>query len=397
MRAAAVVVVVLSAALACACRTKPSDGAADPAESPQAQAVPAPLSSPPSGLASAAAMGSDAGPAPTPFESTERLAVDPVAREAAGLSLVAVLRPGDTTVRAPEAPAAAVDALKKKLEARLVVELTATRLRIAQAGAGFVLPHDAEIRARADRYGHVAVFGAGTYYRPLPPGALRTFLDERRFDVAPLAPARLAPVEGAGRRLDARTRRVSLATRAGKVDVEVARLPETGEAGVLFGRFLVDLVSGSPGAALVGVDELPVHADIRWTDGGQLVLEVTNVLRKPALDPTLLAAPPVGAAFGDNPLPTGGLVPTLTPAELGTLRGPSTEPTGPLVVVNGKPEVRVIVLDGVAVAWVAPLARAELHGLPAGRYLAATRTALGLAPESHGTVTVPGTLGGETP
>lgn len=386
--------------VATACRPVPAEPGDDAQASPQASAVPAPLAAAPPAPASAAAQRVAEGGTPAvPLRTDLPLGSDPLARETVGYTLSAAFRQAELTgpQRAPEVNAAGVDAARKKTELRLAIDLTPSRMRVVLQGAGFVLPAETEIRARADRHGHVVVWPGGASYRPLAPGGMRALLGERRFDVAPIAPAEITPKDEQGKRIGIRAHKVEVATRAANATFEVGRLPDLGEGGVLLCRLLLDLMNAPPAAPVCGVDELPLRAELRWVEHGAFSFELTGVLRRADAPAAPLAVPPSGATFGDAPAPAGSVVPMLSVAELGALRtGPSEIPPGPfaegegLLVVNGTDQLRVLVLDGVPVAWAAPGARDLLRGLPRGRYAAQWRTFLGDAVEAPVTQSVPG-------
>jgi hypothetical protein len=393
----------------------------DARESPQASAQPALLAATtPASAAPALGPVGEGGPPPLPFRGDEILSPDPLGREGIGYTLSAVLRPTDLMgpPRSPEVNAAGLDAGRKATELRLAIDLSPSRMRVVLAGHGFVLPADAEIRSRSDRYGHVIVWPGGASYRPLAPGAMRALLGERRFDVAPITPAEIAPRDDGPRRIGIRTRRIDVTTRAARASFEIGKLDGAGEGGVLLCRMLLDLMNAPPGTAACGVDELPVHVELRWTNHGSLVFDLTGYLKRPDIPATPLLVPPPTASFAAAPLPVSGISALLGAQELSAFRttdvevgtGTTTAVPAPgttvgsgggggsgsggneiLAIVNATVELRVLYLDGVAVAWAAPGARGDLRGLRRGRYVAQWRTFLGDAVDPAITQVVPGT------
>ena len=366
----------------------------DARESPQASAQPAQLAALPPriGAAPPAAEG-----VPLPFRGDEVLSPDVGVREGAGFTLTAVLRQADVAgpARANEVNGFGIELARKATELRFAIDLSPTRLRIGLAGRGFVLPEDAEIRARSDRYGHVFVWPDGASYHPLAPGALRALLGERRFDVAPITPASIELKEDVGRRIGIRTRKAEVATRAAKAVFEIGKLEGAGEGGVLLCRFLLDLMNAPPGDPVCAGDELPVRAELRWTSHGSLVFELTASMKRNDLPLTALAVPPQTASYAAAPLPASGLTPLLSHPELVGFRltdvdvGPNAAGDA-LVLVNTSAELRVFWLDGIPAAWVAPGGRGEIRGLHRGRYVGQWRTFLGDTVEPPRTQTVPG-------
>lgn len=394
---------VLAVALVlAACRTSaPSvSDTPDAAASPQASAIPAPLANALTAPSAMPAVSPEGGPAPVPLSIDVALPPDALGRDTvAGYTLSAVLRQGDLVgpPRSPEVSAAGLEAARRKTELRLAIDLFASRMRLGIVGGGFVLPADTELRARADRYGHVVVAPGGLAYRVLPAGALRALFGERRFDVAPLSPAEVVPRDDGGKRIGIRTRKVDVATRAAKATFEVGRLADLGDGGVLLCRVLLDLMSAPPGAAVCTTDELPVRAELRWTARGSLAFELTGVLRKPDLGAANLAVPPTGASLTSTPLPGATMDVLLSPQDLAALRTvPVDVPVGPLanpdgmLVTNATDELRFVHVDGVPVAWLAPGAKGLVKGLQRGRYVVQWRTFMGDAIEAPSTQTVPG-------
>ncbi|MDB4933715.1 MAG: hypothetical protein JWP87_687 [Labilithrix sp.] len=403
-RSKVIAAVVMLAAPACKGAGSGGEGTPDATAtpSPQASAMPAPLANTPTSTASAVVTASlEGGPPPVPLRGDVALEADSLARETVGYTLSAVMRQGDLSgpTRAPEVNVAGIDAARKKTELRLAIELGASRMRVALLGAGWVVPAETELRARADRYGHVVVWPGGATYRPVAPGALRALIGERRFDVAPVTPAELTPKEDVGKRIGIRTRKVEVATRAAKATFEIGRAADLGEGGVLLCRMLLDLMNAPPSSALCGDGELPMRAELRWTARGSIVFEVTGMLKRDKVDlPTSsLLVPPSGATFAESPLPVAGVQAALSPPELAAFRTTPIEmPAVPhgngdgLVVANASDQLRVLHVDGVPVAWAAPGAKDVLSGLQRGRYIVQSRTFLGEAFDPPVTQTVPG-------
>jgi hypothetical protein len=406
------------ALVACHGNGTPGAELSDAAASPQATTEPAPLAAvpgpPASNLAPNGAL--DAGPPPLPMRPDfdlpgdvphETRPIDKGAKESrdlVGYSLVAYLRPSDAAgpPKAAEVNERAIDAAKKKTETRLEIDISQTRARIVLASAGFALPQGSELRARVDRYGHVFVSPDDGTYRVVPPGALRALLGERRLDVAPLAPADVTAVGDAPRRFDARTRRVDVATRAAKATFELATMKEAGEGGSLLCRALLDLMSGAPSTPLCGPDDVPVHAELRWTTRGSLTFDVVSASPRTDLPPTDLAAPPPQYAFVGAPPPPFDSMLLLSRSELAAFRSNAVDvpmprdaqaplPESGLVLVNSTDELRFVWIDGAAAAWVAPGGRLPMTMLLRGRYNVQWRTFLGDAFDVSQTVTVPGT------
>ncbi|HXN32374.1 MAG TPA: hypothetical protein VN894_10950 [Polyangiaceae bacterium] len=388
----------------------------DAAPSPQASAEPAPLANVP---ATATNIGADAGPPPEALRSDRPLATDVPretarelgpkesvrdARELSGYTVQAVLRTGEGAPppKAPEINLSAIEAARHKTEAHIAIDASQTRARFVLSG-GFVLPQGAQLRARNDRYGHLVMWPGESSYRVAEPGALRALLGERRLDVAPLSPATIFARGEGTRRLNVRTRRVEISTRAAKAALELASFRDAGEGGVLVCRMLLDLMNAPPSTAACAADEMPLHADLRWTTQGALTFDVTSIARRADLVAQDLAAPPPATAFESSPLPEppgetlvsrGELAAFRSaPVDVGPSSAPDAQPGAPdagLLVVNSSDQLRVVWVDGVAVAWVAPGGRELLTSLLRGRYALQWRTFLGDAWEPPRMISVPG-------
>jgi hypothetical protein len=418
------------AALAC---KAPTGDPPDALASPQANAEPAPLANVPALAASGspAAGASDAGPPPLPMRSDTEAPPDNVprdpsketlreggrdSRELYGYTLEVQVHPSDVpgAFKGAEVSQAAIEVARKKTDERLTIDLNSLHARIVFEGGVLPLPSGTEVRARADRYGHVLLWPGENTYRVVAPGALRALVGERRLDVGPLSAVDVVP-EGEGPvRLNARTRKVSVTTRAAKSTFEIAQLKDAGEGGALVCRALLDLVSAAPSTPLCGTDEVPLRAELRWTTSGEgarapeasgsLTFEVVDVTRRLDLSPSQLAAPPAGFGFVSAPLPSPPSSVLLSRVELAAFRtAPVDVPaaTAPgdaqapklesgLALFNATDELRFVWLDGVPVAWLAPGAREHLPSLVRGRYIVEWRTALGDAIDAPQTVVVPG-------
>jgi hypothetical protein len=394
-------IVLVFGLVGCRSNGSPATDTPEKGESPQASAQPALLAAATT-PASATPMSPtpEGGPPPSPLRGDEVLSPDTLTRESVGYTLSAVFRLSDVTgpPRTVEVNGSGLDAARKATDLRLGIDLSPTRMRVVLQGRGFALPTDTEIRARSDRYGHVVVWPGGTSYRPLAPGSMRALLGERRFDVAPITPAELAHRGDGARRIGIRTHKVDVTTRAAQGSFEIGKLEGAGEGGVLLCRLLLDLMSAPPGTNVCAPDEVPVRVELRWTSHGSLTFELTAALKRTTDVPIpALLVPPQTASFAPMLFPVAGVAPMLTPQELGALRTndvdvpPNPNVTGDvLVLVNPSVELRVLFLDGVPVAWVAPGARGELHGLHRGRYVAQWRTFLGDSVETAITQPVPG-------
>ncbi len=362
------------------------------AASPQAQAVPAPLANAQISPSSRPDPESpDAGPPAVSLRADDLLTDTLIAKDVGGFALEASFRHGEVPPLASgrEVNGAGLEAARRKTEPRLSIELTPARLRLVPLGSGFPLPRELELRARSDRLGHVAVLGGR--YRALAPGTLRALLGERRLDVGPIAYAELTPKGDGPKRLGMRTRRVEVTTRAAKATVEIARVQDLGEGGVLLCRFLLDLINAPPRTPLCSGDEVPLFAELRWSTRGGLGFEVHALARHTDLSPVALAAPPPHAVRAMDLLPRDRGGRFLGPLELRAIRhGPPDNAGATLELSNPTNELATAWIDGVPAVWLGPSAQFTIDGLYPGRYQLAWRTFLGDTILPVETIVVPG-------
>ncbi|MGA2448814.1 MAG: hypothetical protein ABTD50_09080 [Polyangiaceae bacterium] len=325
-------------------------------------------------------------------------------RDLGGYVLQAILRSGEgpAAPKAPEVNSTVIDSVRRKLEPRLSISLSQARARFVLSGA-FAVPSGTELRSRADRVGHIVLWPGEDTYRIVEQGTLRALLGERRLDTAPLSPAEVH-VGGEGvRRLNFRTHRVDISTRAAWATLELGVVHDLGEGGSLVCRLLLELMSTYPYTPACGVDEVPLHADLHWTTQGGMSFDVLAVARRVDLAPQDLAVPPGFTAFeasappfspGEALVQKSDLTAFRTgPVDFPTVRAGVTEPspTEPgLTLINSSDELHVAWLDGAPIAWVAPGARLTLPSLMRGRYMFQWRTFMGDSWETPSLVSVPG-------
>ena len=161
-------------------------------------------------------------------------------------------------------------------------------------------------------------------------------------------------------------------------------------------------MSASPSTEACETDEVPLHAELRWTTQGSLTFDVSSIFRRTDLVAQDLEAPPASLAFAPSPppgLPRRGADPAERARRVSHARrsrfrrrrGREHDDAVGLTLVNSTDQLRVAWIDGVPVAWVAPGARLVLSPLLHGRYVLQWRTFLGDAWEPPATVVVPGT------
>lgn len=392
--------VIAALVLLAACKTPGLTDVPDAGSSPQASAVPAPLSTVSSVDAGASFAGSaDAGPPPSNQRADLAMPADVVAfgKESVFYTLSATVRGADMPppARAPEINVALVEQAKKKNDPRLTIDLGSGRMRVGFEGAVIPLPEGVELRARSDRYGHALVFAGGSRYRTLGPGSMRTFFGEGRYDAMPSLGSTITTSAATGWRLGMRTRSVEITTPLGRLSMEVGRVADLGDAGGLVCRLLAEWIDASPTSAPCLDGEVPLRAEVRWVGRGAVLFEVQRLTRRTDLGIAQLACPPPNAAFSVYELPTALSRPFYSESELAQFHqivDVPLDPTAPkgLLLVNHTDAMRLALVDGVPIAQVAPQSRLLVTGLARGHYQLQWRTFLDDAPELPLTVTVPG-------
>lgn len=385
--------------------------APEPQRSPNANVLPTPLaerseqlpqptSSAGSGGAGAGAGGGSSGqvaaePPPTPFSTMAPPDDDsslPRLKDAQWFSLQAVWRwaAADPGPLEPEVNRAFIAEARKKPAAVKIDLHPGGRMRWQWTADAFPLPEGSELLARYANYGHVLSWQNGKRYRVLGPGVLRATLAEHRADVTPLMLGELIK-HNAGKRLGLLTQLVELQTPHGTLLLEQALQEDTGNAGPLLCRTLVELIAVSPTTVACAPGRLPLYAEIRLAAGGHSSFEVTGISHK--VDPApRFAIPPPAARFQVSGLPARSSL-LLDAAEQQQLhshdRPPPEEGPRDLVAQNPTPSLAYLLLDQVPAALLDPFTKVRLIGLRPGRYRAQWHDFFGRALREPTTIDVP--------
>jgi hypothetical protein len=408
---------LVALAFAWSCHGTPSAEPPEQPASPQAKAEPAPVINPPATAASTPALSasSSAGApflaSPQQLRPDEAPAADAFPREGQKeapptYTLTMVMRPSDIALppKGLDLSPQGLDAARHKTEPTLSVDLTSSHAR-AVLTDGFVLPPGTEIRVRADRYGYIVVSPDAASYRVAATGSMRALLGEGLFDVAPSAQAEVAPRGEGPKRLTRTTRRVEVATRAGRAVFEIARVPEVGDGGVLFCRILLDLMSAAPATSVCLDGDVPMHVELKWSAqppsapavpgrlAGSSIFDAVALVRRTDALPSTFLAPPTSSTFSAAGEPVRGSRMFLEHSDILALHPGEPPPHGgnapTLTLRNSTDELRYAWLDGVPLAWLAPGARLEVSGVPHGRAFVQWRTFLGDAIDPGQLATLP--------
>jgi hypothetical protein len=392
-----------------ACSERRATPNADVQPSPNASILPAPLASAadlsgPTSPGSAGAVpadssGRDPEPPPEAAPTDRPLPEDPLgSRDTTGFTIAGSFRWADvpTVPIGLETSAAAVRDAAGKLELTVSIDLsTAGRMRFALESPAFSLPPHSELRARTSYYGHVLVWPDQKAYRVVPAGSLRALFAERRPDVAPLLRAVLRP-GGSGSVLGHRTVQTELETSLGVLSLEQATLPASAGAGELLCRLLVELVGIDPSSEACRPERVPLYAHYRWNGGGSFAFVATAIDDRRETPSRASLVPPPGARWAAGELPPSASL-LLTPDELARLKlravraapAASHSPADGLTVANETNLLEYLLLDGVAVAWIAPRSRQHIAGPIPGKYQVAWRDFFGTAVTPPSVVDVP--------
>ncbi len=405
--------VVTGGLLGCDGVPEPAPLSPEAGTSPNASILPAPLATEAPDIldagadaaapvdASAKSLASDASaPSPTlPRPDLALSAETPISRELAGVTLEAVWRWRDVPppAKVAEAHAPGIRAVVEASRHLWKIDVAEVgRLRIELVSRAFVLPKRTELRAIAERYGHIVLWPNATDYRVVSPGALRPLLGERRNDVTPLVLLPGTPAGPGATIVGLPTRRVELGSSLGTLKIDLAKAPESGQGAALLCRSLVEIAGVDPKTPLCQNGELPLAATYAWRGGGGISFEVTSLTRRIDLAYNDMLAPPPGAAFAEGGLPAvpDGIL--VTREELAAFRtGPAEvapNPSAPgegFIAENRSDLLLYLLVDGAPVVLVPPGKERYLVGTQRGRYGIAWRSFLGDRIDDVGTVELP--------
>jgi hypothetical protein len=349
----------------------------------------------------------DAAPPPEPFAHADSLSADtaPTKSELAGVLLEARWVWPKPPVGLPDASEEALARARKKVALDHVISLASDgKLRIAFRSTALPFPGGTELLARSDRYGALLVWPNAPQYRIVVPGALRAAIEDRRMDVLPFAKAKMTAA-GEGTRLGVAVRKVELTSSFGTLALELARIDEAGAGGALVCRFLVELAGIDPAAPVCRSEapEVPLVASYRWlahpesTEAARFEVLTLSARDK---DVSYISVPPSGVRSRSEGLPGPSSVTLLSDEELAALRTKDA-PAGPpkadgpkagLLARNSGTRTLYLVIDGIAVAYVAPRGQVRLEALRPGRYHVQWRTLLGEEMTAFEELTLPATF-----
>jgi hypothetical protein len=352
-------------------------------------------------------------PAPKPFGPGETLAAERLDRRTTnGVTMVGHWEWRGVTGAAEGAPLAEqpMKAAREASELRWRIALSdAGRMRITFDSQALPLPNGSELRARTERYGTLLLWPDRRNYRVVAPGALRTLLGEQRTDVTPLTQGSVKR-GGDGTHLELDTQKLTVASPLGRVELDVATLPEAGRGAPLLCRALLELMAIEPASEACRTGQVAVAAQLHWGTGDESKpgsrFVVDEITRSAELKASDFAMPPRRASRGRGlPRVPGGMF--FAAKELERWRSeeqaPSDPPADPgapesgLLVRNRTDRTLYLLLDGVPVTALRGFAERRLNGLKAGMYSLQWLSFLGEFAEAAEQVQVPARVGYELP
>jgi hypothetical protein len=338
------------------------------------------------------------------------LEADSLHERETGVTLEVEWKPGEWPAPAGvvETSVEGLEEARDKTRPRMRIKVAQTgRLSITFLGQGFPFPPGTELRARADRYGQILVWPDKKTYRTIVPGALRALFADRRVDLGPLFTPKHV-TQPPSQWLGVATLRSQLTTPVAELQLDQAVVAGSGFGAALLCRFLVELSGVEPDNRVCQSELVPLHAQITNAPGGRLAFAVTAIGRKQELETAELLVPPVDATFQTSGLPSaerGTIEPSLlsglrlragTTHPQAALPGAGAPRTG-LVAKNSTLSLRALLVDGIAVGWLAAGAELSLPELQNGTYSISWRDFFGTALEPPRNVTLPARVSVGTP
>lgn len=261
------------------------------------------------------------------------------------------------------------------------------RMRWVFVSSVFPFPELTEIRARADRIGHVVLWPDRRSYRVAPTGSLHALFADRRVDRVPFVePERVT--KGVGMRLGKSTVRSTIVTPVGTSVLEFVPVSDLPYASELLCAAFLEIVRIKTSAELCPVDHLPVHFEIQWPNQESIQLSVLSwgsanfeqddfrmppdlpihkrgelppfedyffdeTTRHSLLPLTREKAPPSAAP---PPGPTASPLPSVPPAA-----PVSAAPRNQIVLQNKLSRPLVVVLNKIPYMWLSPGVSEEIY------------------------------------
>lgn len=263
------------------------------------------------------------------------------------------------------------------------------RMRWMFVSSAFPFPELTEIRARADRIGHLVLWPDRRSYRVAPTGSLHALFADRRVDRVPFVePEKVT--KSAGARLGKPTVRSTIVTPVGTSTLEFVEVTDLAYASELLCTAFLEVVRVKSSAELCPLDHLPVHFEIKWLNGEGIQFSVLSWGTAASLEQDDFRMPPDLPIYKRGELPpfedyfldektrdsvlplSREKAPSVSPAPLsasasGPVPGapPSALVPGPprnqIVLQNQLSRPLVIVLNKIPYIWLSPGTSKEIY------------------------------------
>jgi hypothetical protein len=151
----------------------------------------------------------------------------------------------------------------------------AARMRWVLHSRAFPFPETTEIRARADRIGHLVLWPDHRSYRIAPTGSLHALFADRRVDRVPFVePERVT--KGIGARLGKPTNTATIVTPLGATTLEFVEVTDLPYASQLLCTAFLEIVRVKASLDLCPIGQLPVHFESKWLSGDGVQFSVLS-------------------------------------------------------------------------------------------------------------------------
>lgn len=149
------------------------------------------------------------------------------------------------------------------------------RMRWVLEGRAFPFPEKTEIRARADRIGHLVLWPNRRSYRIAPTGSLHALFADRRVDRMPFVETEKVE-KGEGARLGKPTQRTTFTTAVGTGTMEFIEESDLPYASEMLCAAFLEILRVRPNKELCPRFHLPVHFEIQWPNEERVVFSALS-------------------------------------------------------------------------------------------------------------------------
>lgn len=251
------------------------------------------------------------------------------------------------------------------------------RLRVELAAGTLPLPAGTEFVTGSDVDGWLVVWPDHRSYRVVSATSLRAILEERRVDRVPLVPIEATSI-GEGRLLSRDTRRMQFNSSIGVLVLELAIVPELGDAGPLACAFFLSLLRADP-RTHCAPGLVPVYARYQWSKDQVLEVGALRLSTRSDYRTTDFALPPRLGIWKPGELPP---LEGRSPFDSDSI-WPEGKASATWQVVQHHDVPLYLFVDGFPVAWLEPHVTRSLR-VPSGDHRHSARDWLGQVIEVGG-------------